>query len=175
MAKTIKELADELGISKQAIRKHIERLPQTLPVTKKGNVIFLSEEACNHIAERVNASNQQKTKRKVTGNEKIVGGNVTGNLDEVTSNVDYKKLISFYEHQVQVKDTQIKEKDEQLKNAQKLLDQQQILTLQANKKIEQLETELEKEDEPDRSKEEKAEELKKTNEKKGFWQKFFSK
>ena len=36
---TIKELADELGVSKQAIRKHLEKLPPTLSVTKKENAI----------------------------------------------------------------------------------------------------------------------------------------
>lgn len=47
-----------------------------------------------------------------------------------------------------VKDEQIKQKDKQIDKLQSLLDQQQILTLQANKKIEQLEYQSEEKEEP---------------------------
>ena len=33
--KTLKELADELGVSKQAVRKHFDKLPPTLVPTKE--------------------------------------------------------------------------------------------------------------------------------------------
>ena len=39
--KTIKELADELGISKQAVRKYFNKLPSTMiPTKEKGKYIL---------------------------------------------------------------------------------------------------------------------------------------
>ncbi len=38
---TIKEIADELGVSKQAIRRHLDKLPQTSVVTGANRVIMI--------------------------------------------------------------------------------------------------------------------------------------
>jgi len=128
--KTIKQLADELGVSKQAIRKHLDKLPPTLLVTKKRNTILLSNEIVNYIKGKVKNKNSI-SEEKVTSNFK----KVTGNKDGVTSNFEN----DFFEKQLLAKDKQLEEKDNQIKALHKLLDQQQILTLQANKKIEELE------------------------------------
>ena len=64
---TIKELADELGVSKQAIRKHLEKLPPTLSVTKKENAIYLDTAVTAFVRSKVT---------RVTGN---LTSNVTGN------------------------------------------------------------------------------------------------
>jgi len=186
--KTIKQLADELGVSKQAIRKHIDKLPPTLLVTKKGNTIFLSTEIVNYI--------QGKVKKKDTVSEKKVTSNVdsnfkslTGNKEEVFSNLGN----DFLEKQLLAKDKQLEEKDNQIKALHKLLDQQQILTLQANKKIEELELKSnegesqKKENEFSFSEEqEEKQEMKKedsffkknvpgTSDKKNFWARWFKK
>lgn len=50
---TIKELADELGVSKQAIRKHLEKLPPTLSVTKKENAIYLDTDVTAFVRSKV--------------------------------------------------------------------------------------------------------------------------
>ena len=86
---------------------------------------------------------------------------------------EVSELVSVLKDRILVSDEQNKSKDKQIERLQKLLDQQQILTLQANKKIEQLETELEKEDKTERSKE-TSDETKTANEKKSFWKKLFS-
>jgi len=86
---------------------------------------------------------------------------------------EVSELVSVLKDRILVSDEQNKSKDQQIERLQKLLDQQQILTLQANKKIEQLETELEKEDKNETSKE-TSDKTKTANEKKSFWKKLFS-
>jgi len=165
---TIKQLADEIGVSKQAIRKHLDKLPPTLLVTKKGNTIFLSNEVVTYIKSKVR-NNKSISKEKVTSN---VGGNfknVTGNESVVTSNS--KNL--FFEKQLLAKDKQLEEKDNQIKALHKLLDQQQILTLQANKKIEELEL---KNEEPENGEGTEGKIEKEPQEKnKSFFQRLFGK
>ncbi|EAE1128862.1 DUF536 domain-containing protein, partial [Listeria monocytogenes] len=60
---------------------------------------------------------------------------------------------------------QLKEKDKQIEQLQKLLEQQQILTLQANKKVERLE--MDKEDQEDSLEKEKEKSQ-------GFFARFFN-
>lgn len=51
--KTIKELADELGVSKTTIRNHINKLPDNLSVIKKGNTLHLDSETEAFIKDKV--------------------------------------------------------------------------------------------------------------------------
>jgi len=128
MKKTIKELADELGVSKQAIRKHLDKLPDTLSVTKEKGIVYLNTDVETFVKSRIT-----KVTSKVTDN-------VSGNLTD-----DFMSRILFLEKQMGIKDKQLETKDNQLEIVYRLLDQQQQLTLQANKKIEQLELSLTKE------------------------------
>jgi len=125
MKKTIKELADELGVSKQAIRKHLDKLPDTLSVTKEKGIVYLNTDVETFVKSRIT-----KVTSKVTDN-------VSGNLTD-----DFMSRILFLEKQMEIKDKQLETKDNQLEIVYRLLDQQQQLTLQANKKIEQLELSL---------------------------------
>jgi len=130
MKKTIKELADELGVSKQAIRKHLDKLPDTLSVTKEKGIVYLNTDVETFVKSRIS-----KVTSKVTDN-------VSGNLTD-----DFMSRILFLEKQMEIKDKQLETKDSQLEIVYRLLDQQQQLTLQANKKIEQLELSLTEETE----------------------------
>ena len=136
MGKTIKELADELGVSKQSVQYHCKFLP---------------------------------TKDIVKNDKKA-----TKNIEEATK--ENKIELSFYKNQLEEKDKLIKELINSQKNLQKLLDQQQVLTLQANQKIEQLELQQE-EKVSDVSEEIQTlkKKLSKTKEevKKSFWQRLF--
>ncbi|EKO5651359.1 TPA: DUF536 domain-containing protein [Enterococcus faecalis] len=121
--KTIKELAEEFQVSKQAIRKklstdfranHVQTVTrngvQTLVVSEKGYILL---------------------------KQAFLGGNHTANhVQTVTGNLANQNLAFSVLHE------QLKEKDEQLKLMQKLLDQQQQLTLQSNKQIEKLQKQL---------------------------------
>lgn len=116
--KTIKELADELGITKQAVRKHLSKLPTTLSVTKTNRVHTLNDDV-----------------------QAFVKLQVTEVTDKVTSNQNNEVTV--------LKDSiilDLKQDKDDLKNQiselQRLLDQQQQLTLQSNKRIEKLEAQL---------------------------------
>ena len=141
---TIKELADELGVSKQAIRKHLEKLPPTLSVTKKENAIYLDTDVTAFVRSKVT---------RVTGNiTSNLTSNVAGNKfneketdnnlkrdEKPAKNYEVEKILN---EQLKIKDKQLSEKDKQIQTMQKLLDQQQQLSLQSNKQIEKLQLQL---------------------------------
>lgn len=115
--KTIKELAEELGVSKQRIQQIIAKLPTSKMPNKVGNKYVLNKKDIYNIkvlmgVERDNFSTSESA-------NKIVDYDIY--LDVLNSS---------------------KEKDEQLKLMQKLLNQQQQLTLQANQQIEKLQEQL---------------------------------
>ena len=124
--KTIKELADELNVSKQAIRKHLDKLPPTLSVTKENGKILMDVDVVNFVKDRTN---------RVTGND------TSNQKEKVTDNI---MLLNDYISELK---EQLKQKDMQIEQAHKLIENQQILTLQANKKIEQLEYQSEEKEE----------------------------
>lgn len=124
--KTIKELADELNVSKQAIRKHLDKLPPTLSVTKENGKILMDVDVVNFVKDRTN---------RVTGND------TSNQKEKVTDNI---MLLNDYISELK---EQLKQKDTQIEQAHKLIENQQILTLQANKKIEQLEYQSEEKEE----------------------------
>ncbi|MFL2134716.1 DUF536 domain-containing protein [Vagococcus fluvialis] len=136
---TIKELADELGVSKQAIRKHLEKLPPTLSVTKKSNTIYLNADVSNFVRKKVT---------RVTSNSSNLDSNQTREDNRENNPKSDRKTINNYEvekilnEQLKIKDKQLAEKDKQIQTMQKLLDQQQQLSLQTNKHIEQLQLQL---------------------------------
>lgn len=49
---TIKELAEELDLTKQAIRQHLKTMPSNLQTKKNGNTILLPPEVVDYIIER---------------------------------------------------------------------------------------------------------------------------
>jgi len=119
--KTIKELAEEFHVSKQAIRKRLsvnfrENYVQT--VTRNGVKTLV-----------VNYKGYLLLKQH------FLDSNNTGNQAETVASNDENSIIAFLHEQLQEKDTQIKQ-------MQKLLDQQQQLTLQANQQIEKLQEQL---------------------------------
>ena len=128
MPKTIRELADEFGVSKQAIRKKLDanfRKKYVQTVTRNGiQTLVVIDPGYILLKQHFNGSNNQKPKEKIftsnTGKESI-------------------ETIELLNQQLAIKDSQIKEKDEQLKSMQKLLDQSQQLQLMAENKIKNLE------------------------------------
>ncbi|KRM56634.1 orf-6 [Secundilactobacillus malefermentans DSM 5705 = KCTC 3548] len=173
---TIKELADELGVSKQAIRKHLEKLPPTLSVTKKGNTIYLNTDVSNLVRKKVT-----RVTSKVTGKSSNFDSNQfredglrnNSTSDKKTANnYDVEKILN---EQLKVKDKQLAEKDKQIQTMQKLLDQQQQLSLQTNKHIEQLQLQLSNETTEDSAFSTSNPLVNDDFEKKGFLSRFFKK
>lgn len=137
---TIKELADELGVSKQAIRKHLEKLPPTLSVTKKENAIYLDTDVTAFVRSKVTRVTGNLTSN-VTGN-KFNEKEADNNLKRDEKNANNYEIEKILNEQLKIKDKQLAEKDKQIQTMQKLLDQQQQLSLQSNKQIEKLQFQL---------------------------------
>ncbi|AUT06871.1 DNA-binding protein [Carnobacterium divergens] len=128
--KTIKELADEFNVSKQAVRKrlteefranHVETVTsngvKTLVVTYTGYMLL----------------KQHFTTSNVTGNDKV-----TDTSNPTTGDLSVVKIL---EQQLFVKDKQLENKDSQISQMQNLLDQQQRLALQDKKLLEEYKSE----------------------------------
>ncbi|MDN7146379.1 DUF536 domain-containing protein [Liquorilactobacillus mali] len=127
MPKTIRELANEFGVSKQAIRKKLDanfRANYVQTVPRNGvQTLVVSNSGYLLLKQHFGGNNQELGKETFTSN--------TGNISINT--------IELFNQQLLTKDNQIKEKDEQIKLMQKLLDQSQQLQLMAEKKIEKFE------------------------------------
>ncbi|MES5405178.1 DNA-binding protein, partial [Streptococcus infantarius] len=128
--KTIKELADEFNVSKQAVRKrlteefranHVETVTsngvKTLVVTYTGYMLL----------------KQHFTTSNATGNDKV-----TDTSNPTTGDLSVVKIL---EQQLFVKDKQLENKDSQISQMQNLLDQQQRLALQDKKLLEEYKAE----------------------------------
>ncbi len=129
--KTIKELADEFNVSKQAVRKrlteefranHVETVTsngvKTLVVTYTGYMLL----------------KQHFTTSNVTGNDKV-----TDTSNPTTGDLSVVKIL---EQQLFVKDKQLENKDSQISQMQNLLDQQQRQALQDKKLLEEYKSEI---------------------------------
>lgn len=75
MGMTIKELAAELGVSKEAIRKHVAKLPSDHVSHGKRGVIYLTDEATNIVRQRVAAN------KTLTNNQKTTTDNLENDDD----------------------------------------------------------------------------------------------
>ncbi|KAA8346491.1 DNA-binding protein [Leuconostoc mesenteroides] len=140
--KTIRELADEFKVSKQAVRKrltdefranYVETVYRngvaTLVVTVTGYMLLKQHFSSGNDSEKVGSN---------------VGSN-TGNVD-TTSDIkqirDNSYVFKILEQQLAVKDKQIENKDSQISQMQNLLDQQQRLALQDKKLLEEYKSEI---------------------------------
>ena len=142
--KTIKELADELGVSKQGVRYHMKSIPQEeLKKNNKGIVVL-------------NIEQQNFIKRKAKSDTAVSGKSDTVVSGKSDTAVRYKQEISFLEEKNLLKDNQIDYLKQQIKNyenqannlievqkqTQNLLDQQQRLALQDKKLLEEYKSEI---------------------------------
>lgn len=140
--KTIRELADEFNVSKQAVRKR------------------LTDEFRANYVETVYSNGVQTLVVTVTGyillKQHFLGGNVTGKIgsnfnsngskvnvtDDSKQTTDDESVFKILEQQLTVKDKQLESKDLQISQIQNLLDQQQRLALQDKKLLEEYKAEI---------------------------------
>lgn len=149
MSKTIKELADELGVSKQTIQYHYQRLlAKDRQKDARGfNVITpgAEQDIREKVAKSLPPKNQQKgSKEKTSENAYLIE-----QIEDLKQQRD--QLFA-------TKEKELASKDQQIENLGKLLDQAQQLQLIAEQKIENQQKELLT--------------MKKQN--KGFWSKLFN-
>ena len=134
--KTIKELADELGVSKQGVRYHMKSIPQKELKKNNKGIVVLNIEQQNFIKRKAKSDTTVSGKSDTTVSGKsdtavsgksdtAVSGKsdttVSGKSDTTVSGksdtvVRYKQEISFLEEKNLLKDNQIDYLKQQIKN-----------------------------------------------------------
>ena len=133
--KTIKQIAEELGVSKTAVRKKIENLGLQSSLRKNGNQF-----AIDKIQEKL-------IKQAFSGNE-----TETKNANQSqTENHEVSDLVSVLHTTISVLKAELEAKDRQIEKLQMLLDQEQQLHALTAQQIK----ELPEQKEPDMTEEKK--------------------
>lgn len=124
--KTIKELAEELGVSKQTIRNTIANLGLQSSLRKSKNAFVIDK--------------KQETiiKRELLDNYEDENANQNEKKFANTLQTSFQFSLRLFESQIEEKDKQLEQKDKQIEQLQKLLDQQQQLQLNTQKKLDQI-------------------------------------
>lgn len=127
LAKTIKQLADELKVSKQTIQYHYQRLPAKNQQKNSQGTNLISPTAeriiRSKVAKPLLAKKQQKGSKDPTKTSK------ENNDLLITLRREVEDLKSQRDKQLAAKDQQISSKDRQIDHLTKLIDQQQQLQL----------------------------------------------
>ncbi|MBJ7678763.1 HTH domain-containing protein [Weissella confusa] len=138
--KTIRELAEELGVSKQAIQYHIKYLTNKNRQTNDKGVVVLSHEEQLFIRSRVDKqTNKKQTNRQIKG--KQIDKETTWSFTNYLRS-ELEAVKKNRDTQLAAKDKQIENKDSQISQMQNLLDQQQRLALQDKKLLEEYKAEI---------------------------------
>jgi biotin operon repressor len=153
--KTIKELADELGVSKQTIRNKIdkdfrEKFVQTIKI--KGNNTLVINNAGYSLLKKTLQNDTAQTAKALQNDTaqtaKALQNDTAQTAKALQNDTAQTKLICFLEEQLDkkeqqlsVKDKQLENKDTQISQMQNLLDQQQRLALQDKKLLEEYKAE----------------------------------
>ena len=130
MNKTIKQIADDLSVSKQTIQYHYQRLPANKRQKDKQGRNVINADAERIIRDKVakslppknHQSDQQRPPKSDKDNEALIAA-MKGQIADLRAD----------------RDKQFAAKDRQIEKLQKLLDQSQQLQLMAEQKIKQLE------------------------------------
>ena len=122
--KTIRELAEELGVSKQRIQQIIAKLSPSKTPNKDGNRYVLNARDVKNIKEFMGYENDQSPTSESTNRL-----------------VDYDVYLDVI-NSIKEKDEQIKSLLDVQKQTQNLLDQQQRLALQDKKLLEEYKAEI---------------------------------
>ena len=148
--KSVKEISKELGVSKQTIFNNIKRLD--IETIKKDNTSFIK-----------NDIDVEKIIQRVTHNKKKYGFEDTiTNSEKVKKDNSHKEskhnvqIIELLEKQIDTLNKQLEKQEKrhevtiefyrkELQERSKLLENQQVLALESNKKIQKLESQLEEE------------------------------
>ncbi|EZT81233.1 hypothetical protein U959_02536 [Staphylococcus aureus 88088-1] len=147
--KSVKILSEELGVSKQTIFNNIKRL--NIETLKQENTSFIKEDTdIEKIIQRVN-ENKKKYGFESTTEDK--------QKKESDNNVESKsnaQIVEILKKQIDTLNDQIERQEsrhettiefyrKELQERSKLLENQQVLALESNKKIQKLENQLEEE------------------------------
>lgn len=146
--KSVKMLSEELKVSKQTIFNNIKRL--NIETIKQENTSFIKDETdIERIIQRVN---ENKKKYGFESNTADIKNNESDNVESENDT----QIVEILKHQIDTLNRQIEKQEsrhettlefyrKELQERSKLLENQQILALESNKKIQKLENQLEKE------------------------------
>lgn len=133
MDKTVKQLADEIGLSKQAIQYHAKKLPKTCWYfdTKNGNkILMVRPEGQDYIYAQVNKKAATDSTKFATNIE----------LLEIKHKLNMAELENKnYKERLEILEKQNKEQGQRIDTLLQLVDQAQQLQAIAEQKIKLLE------------------------------------
>ncbi|HDB8432394.1 TPA: DUF536 domain-containing protein [Staphylococcus aureus] len=148
--KSVKRLSEELGVSKQTIFNNIKRL--NIKTIKQENTSFIKEDTdIEKIIQRVNENKKKygfesatEDKQKKESDNINFESKSDAQIVEILKN-QINTLNNQIEKQESRHETTIEFYRKELQERSKLLENQQVLALESNKKIQKLENQLEKE------------------------------
>lgn len=148
--KSVKRLSEELGVSKQTIFNNIKRL--NVETIKQENTSFIKEDTdIEKIIQRVNENKKKygfesatEDKQKKESDNINFESKSDAQIVEILKN-QINTLNNQIEKQESRHETTIEFYRKELQERSKLLENQQVLALESNKKIQKLENQLEKE------------------------------
>ncbi|NYZ59943.1 hypothetical protein [Lactococcus lactis] len=147
--KTIKELADELGVSKNKIHYQVSKISSEY-VVRNNSMKLLTAEAVRQIKENLGIELNSSLNSKLNTVKHQENTNIKGNtsVEGVELNSTLNSYLNSLKHQIEYLESQNINKDEQIrslaeaqKQTQNLLDQQQRLALQDKKLLEEYKAE----------------------------------
>ena len=148
--KSVKTLSEELGVSKQTIFNNIKRL--NIETIKQENISFIKEDDdIEKIIRRVNENRKkygfeiktEDTQKSESDNTNLNSKNDTQIIEILKNQID--TLNDQIENQENRHEATIEFYRKELQERSKLLENQQVLALESNKKIRKLENQLEEE------------------------------
>ncbi|MBP8751086.1 MAG: DNA-binding protein [Trichococcus flocculiformis] len=140
--KTIKELADELNVTKQNIQYHYQRLPKELQLKSSNGSNLINSKAEKIILGKVESGSKSNTKDQQISSKENFEDEKLDNpfINRLIKEVEYLKIDK--DKIISTKDQQISSKDQQIEKLTNLLDQQQRLALQDKKLLEEYKEEI---------------------------------
>lgn len=135
--KTVKEVAEMLGVTKQTVQYHLKSLPTNYTTKSDKNIIYIKPLGQKALSDKIDKRKQFSVDKETVKTDK----------EPTKETVRNGKEIDHFKEQIKEKDQQIAQLLESQKQLQKLIENQQILTLQANQKIEKLELDLKDDEE----------------------------
>ena len=147
--KTIKELADELGVSKNKIHYQVSKISSEYVVRNNG-MKLLTAIAVKQIKENLGVELNSRSNSELDANKHQEKTTITTNMnvEGVELNSSLNDYLNSLKHQIEYLESQNINKDEQIKSlvesqmqTQNLLDQQQRLALQDKKLLEEYKSE----------------------------------
>ena len=144
--KTIRELADELGVSKKKIHYQVSKL-DTDSIQRLDGTIYLGKSAISKIKSNMGYSKVSELDTLDIQNRHGLDSELDTEKNKLIN--EKSEQISYLKEQMNKRDDQLAIKDEQIKSlveihnqTQNLLDQQQRLALQDKKLLEEYKSEI---------------------------------